>query len=294
MPGETKWCRNISRKERKLKDAINKMDWSKVSNDRLDAIIEHLRNVRRIKQFNQVYFYQDGEECQLYPKKIYPNLEYSESEYESDVSDQEIQSSNDTNFSPTPPNLSFNSVISPTQSFNLSTSYHGSAAGVSPPRDSKIKIRLMSENEFRSGTISPDTFSITSSERELSPNHIFPEPHKRIRIESPTNFIIRSDSEDDMPRTSTPIPSKRIRPDDSGKIPNIKTENSRTGFQHSGVQGIQHSGVLSQHSEGPTFRPNDVVHVKPTPDDSNDFVEESDDEFDIKTWKNKEIKKEEN
>jgi len=33
--------------------------------------------------------------------------------------------------------------------------------------------------------------------------------------------------------------------------------------------------------------------VKSTPDDSNDFVEESDDEFDIKTWKNKEIKKEE-
>jgi len=269
------------------------MDWGKVSKEKMDEIIKHLKEMRNIKQFNQITTYMDGVECELFPKKTYPNLEFSESEYESDVSDQDTQSSNDTNFPPTPPNLSFNSNLSPTPpSLSLNNSYH-SSVGVSPPRDSKFKIRLMSENEFRSSTISPDTFSITSSERELSPNHIFQEPHKRVRVESPTNFIIRSDSEDDMPRTSTPKPSKRVRPDDSGKTKNIKTENSRTGFQHSGVQGFQHSGVLSQHSEGPTFRPIDVVHVKPTPDDSDEFVEEIDDEFDIKTWKNIKIKKEE-
>jgi len=96
-----------------------------------------------------------------------------------------------------------------------------------------------------------------------------------------------------MPRTSTPKPSKRVRPDDSGKTKNIKAENSRRGFQYSGVQGFQHSGVRSQQSEGPTFRPTDVVHVKPTPDDSDRPVEDIDDEFVLETWKNKDIKKEE-
>jgi len=239
------------------------MRWAAVSNERLDKIIKHLKEVRNIKQYNQLTTVLDGEECELFPKKSYPNLEISESEYETESSD------NETDLSPTPPNLSLNE------------SYH-SSVGVSPPHYDGPPIRLVSDDEATYGTISPITLSISSSERELSPNHVFPEPHKRIRIESPTNFIIRSDSEEDNPRTSTPIPSKRFDPDVSGQSSNFNipakkqpgVENSRAGFQQSGAR--------AQCSGANTFRPTDVVRVKPTPiDDSDGFEDITNDEFEI-------------
>ena len=249
------------------------MDWAKVTNERLDEIIEHLREVRNIKQYNQITVYMDGEEGELFPKKTYPYLDFAESDHESNSDEDELSSI--TNFSPTPPNLSYND------------SNH-SSIGVSPPRDNNIKIQLVSSSEFRSGTITPVTLDISSSEVELSPNHVFPEPHKRIRIESPTNFIIRSDSEEDNPRTSTPIPSNRFDLDVSGQSSNYNTpakkqlrvENSRAGFQQSGAR--------AQCSGANTFRPTDVVHVKPTPIDDSDGLEDiTNEEFEI-------IKREEN
>jgi len=91
MPRYQRWCKNVSKKERILKKAINRMRWSEMSMDRLDKVIDHLKDIRDVKRLNQLrtQLKKRGETPQFLLRR-YPTLEYSSSEYETESSDNDL------------------------------------------------------------------------------------------------------------------------------------------------------------------------------------------------------------
>jgi len=91
MPRYQRWCKNITKKERILKKAINQMHWSEMSMDRLDKVIDHLKDIRDVKHLNQLrsQLKKRGETPQFLLRR-YPMLEYSSSEYETESTDKDL------------------------------------------------------------------------------------------------------------------------------------------------------------------------------------------------------------
>jgi len=146
----------VSKKERILKRSINMMRWSEVSMDRLDKLIDHLKDVRDVKMTNQLraQLKRRGERPQ-FPRKRYPTLEYSSSEYESESYDNDRSDLSAPTSQATEP-----SIIEDI----------GPSSGVSPPAGSPVSITLV-DTDVPSGTAPPSLLASPTFPSDESPNN---------------------------------------------------------------------------------------------------------------------------
>ena len=94
-----RFCKNITKKERIFRRAFNMNRWSMVPPRRINRIIELLEVIKQRQRNNVIYdSYVSGRRRSISPtlaRQRYPMLEYSDSEYDSESSDNESVSSND-------------------------------------------------------------------------------------------------------------------------------------------------------------------------------------------------------
>jgi len=175
MPRTQRWCVNITKKERILQNAINNMRWSEVPVNRLQDIINHLKEVKNTKRRNQLRagIIERGVRPQFARKK-YPKLNFSSSEYEEESSDQDLENLSSADAQ----NDSWNSV----PSADILADSNPPSVGVSPPRNDGKKPRLETIINFDYTTSEESTYSVyvgSPTQRELPP------PHKRTRSSTP-------------------------------------------------------------------------------------------------------------
>src|SRR5574343_282938 len=89
MEAHKRYCLNISRKERIFMKAFNRMKWSEVKIGRINQTIRTLERIKYLKERGQKRIGQ---------RINYPDLEFTESEYESESTEE--SSSPMTNYSP--------------------------------------------------------------------------------------------------------------------------------------------------------------------------------------------------
>ena len=91
-------CLNITKKERIFRKAFNRNRWSQVPPKRIRRIINLLTDVERCQINNATYdrLINQGEFSPGFERQLYPSLEYTSSEYESDSADDEYVSSNES------------------------------------------------------------------------------------------------------------------------------------------------------------------------------------------------------
>jgi len=156
MPRFQRWCTNVSKKERILKRSINMMRWSEVSMDRLDKLIDHLKDVRDVKMTNQLraQLKRRGERPQ-FSRKRYPTLEYTSSEYESESYDNDRSD-----------------LSAPTSSSQQATdpTIIEDDVGISPPAGSPVSITLV-DTDVPSGTAPPSLLNSPTFPSDESPNN---------------------------------------------------------------------------------------------------------------------------
>jgi len=136
------------------------MRWSEVSMDRLDKLIDHLKDVRDVKMTNQLraQLKRRGERPQ-FSRKRYPTLEYSSSEYESESYD------NDRSDLSAPTSSSSRQATEPS---NIEDNVP--SAGVSPSVHSPISITLV-DTDVPSGTAPNSLLNSPDFEMENDSNH---------------------------------------------------------------------------------------------------------------------------
>src|SRR5574343_616360 len=89
LEAHKRYCLNITRKERIFMKAFNRMKWSEIKTGRIDQTIRTLERIKYLKERGQKRIGQ---------RINYPDLEFSESEYESETTEE--SSSPMTNYSP--------------------------------------------------------------------------------------------------------------------------------------------------------------------------------------------------